>query len=150
MRIVINSTKLGRLTVESDRLITFSEGILGFPAVRRYVLIENDKGHPFFWLQAMEDNDLSFVITDPCIFIPDYKPRIPQDDLDHLEIKLPEEKVILTIVTVPQDDPLKLTANLMAPLVFNTKTRKGRQIVLYDCDYNIREPLLEVAAAVTP
>ncbi|WDT80192.1 MAG: flagellar assembly protein FliW [Candidatus Manganitrophus sp.] len=65
MIIEVNSAKLGPLKVESDRFITFPDGIPGFSNVKRYFLVENDKGHPFCWLQAVEDPELAFIVTDP-------------------------------------------------------------------------------------
>lgn len=143
MSIVIESSKLGRLEVEADRLIDFPEGILGFPDAKRYILVERDKGHPFFWLQAVEDIDLAFAVTDPLIFKPDYRPPIPEEALQGLEAPDLSTLMILAILTIPHEDPLKLTANLQAPLVINSKTRRGKQIILYDSGYDVREPVMK-------
>jgi len=138
---VIQSTKLGPVAIDSERLITFPDGIPGFPMVKQYTLVKNEKGHPFFWLQAVEDPDLAFVVTDPLIFKPDYHPSLPPEELKELGIDHSNSPVVLTILTIPHEDPLNLTANLMAPLVINSKTRKAKQIVLSDPGYSHREPL---------
>ncbi len=143
MSIVIESRKLGRLDVEADRLIDFPEGILGFPIEKRYILVEKDKGHPFFWLQAMEDPELAFAVMDPLIFKSDYRPTLRKEDLQGLETPDAGALMILAILTIPHDDPLKLTANLQAPLVINAETRKGKQIILYDAGYDVREPVIK-------
>jgi len=150
MIIEVNSAKLGPLKVESDRLITFPEGIPGFPKAKRYFVVENDKGHPFCWLQAVEDPDLAFVVTDPFIFDPKYQPPIPSEEFKRLEINGGESLALLVIVNVPQEDPLKMTANFMAPLVINAKIRVGKQIILHDSPYSYQEPLLTVAASSRP
>lgn len=141
MNTVIQSTKLGPIAIDAERLITFPEGIPGFPEVKQYALVENDKGHPFFWLQAVEDPDLAFVVTDPLIFKPDYRPALSPEELKELEIDRLDDVLVLTILTIPQHDPLQLTANLLGPLVINSKTRKGKQFVLSDQNYSHREPL---------
>lgn len=141
MNTVIQSAKLGSVLVDTERLITFPDGIPGFPMAKQYTLVKNDKGHPFFWLQAVEDPELAFVVTDPLIFKPDYRPALPSEEMKALEIEGSDSPVVLAILTIPQEDPLKLTANLMAPLVINAKTRRGKQIVLSDPSYNHREPL---------
>jgi len=141
MNMMIESAKLGPIAIDSERLITFPEGIPGFPEVKRYALVENDKGHPFFWLQAVEDPDLAFVVTDPLIFKPDYRPALSPEELKELEIEQLDSVVVLTILTIPHDDPLKITANLLGPLIINTTTRKGKQFVLSDQNYSHREPL---------
>ncbi|MCG3110424.1 MAG: flagellar assembly protein FliW [Candidatus Manganitrophus sp. SB1] len=147
MVIEVNSAKLGPLKVESDQLITFPDGIPGFPNVKRYFLIENDIGHPLGWLQAVEDPELAFVVTDPMLFNPDYKPQVPLEEFKHLEIDGGESLALLVIVNVPQEDPLKMTANFMAPLVINAKIRVGKQVILNDTQYSHREPLLMPAAS---
>jgi flagellar assembly factor FliW len=141
MNTVIQSAKLGPVEIENEKLIAFPEGIPGFPAVRQYVLLEYDKGHPFFWLHAVEDPELAFVVTDPLIFKPDYRPALTPEELKELEIDQLDSVVVLTILTIPHDDPLKLTANLLGPLVINTKTKRGKQFVLSDQNYSHREPL---------
>lgn len=141
MNTVIQSAKLGPVSIDPDRLLTFPEGIPGFRTVKQYTLVNNDKGHPFFWLQAVEDPELAFVVIDPLVFRPDYRPALPPEEMRELEIESSDSLVVLTILTIPHEDPLKLTANLMAPLVINSKTRKGKQIVLSDLNYSHREPL---------
>jgi len=150
MIIEVNSAKLGPLKVEADRLITFPDGIPGFSNTKRYFLVENDKGHPLCWLQAVEDPELAFVVTDPLIFNPDYRPQIPPEEFKRLEIDGGEALALLVIVNVPKEDPLKMTANFMAPLVINAKTRLGKQVILYDSHYSHREPLLTASASGRP
>lgn len=146
MSIVVKSRKLGRLEVEADRLIDFPEGILGFPTVKQYVLVERDKRQPFFWLQAVEDLELAFAIIDPLVFKPDYRPPIPEEALQGLEAPDLSTLTILAILTIPHEDPLKLTANLQAPLAINSETRRGKQIILYDSGYDVREPVIKTPA----
>lgn len=141
MNTVIQSAKLGPVSIDTERLLTFPEGILGFRSVTQYTLVNNDKGGPFFWLQAVEDPELAFVVIDPLIFRPEYRSALLPEEMKELEIESSDSLVVLAILTIPQEDPLKLTANLMAPLVINSKTRKGKQIVLSDLNYSHREPL---------
>ncbi|WDT80193.1 MAG: flagellar assembly protein FliW [Candidatus Manganitrophus sp.] len=72
------------------------------------------------------------------------------EDFKHLEIDGGESLALLVIVNVPQEDPLKMTANFMAPLVINAKIRVGKQVILNDTQYSHREPLLIPAASGRP
>ncbi len=47
----------------------------------------------------------------------------------------------MAIVAVAGGDPLKMTANLKAPLLVNPDRRIGRQVILGSQTYSIREPL---------
>jgi len=143
MKISIKSKKLGCFEVNEERLIIFKDGLLGFPEAKRYAFMENDKQHPFFWIQAVEDLELTFVVTDPLIFKPDYRPEIPEEELQDLQIHDASTLIILAILSIPHEDPLKLTANLQAPLAINSKTCKGKQIVLNDDCYDLREPVIK-------
>jgi len=140
----IRSTKLGDLeSVVPEDLITFQEGILGFPDIHRYLLIQEDSHQPFLWLQAATDPELAFFVIDPLILKPDYRPGFSPLELRSIDAKDARSLTLLSIVTVPQDDPTKLSANLMAPLVINHLSRKGRQIVLNNPAYALREPILQ-------
>lgn len=147
MLIEVNSASLGSLKVESDRLITFPEGIPGFPNVKRYFLVENDKSPLLGWFQSVEDPEITFVVTDPLIFNPAYKPAVPSEVFKELEINGGESLAFLVIVNIPPEAPLKMTANFMAPLVINTQNRMGKQVILNHSQGNHWEPLLTAPAS---
>ena len=45
------------------------------------------------------------------------------------------------VVNVPPGAPWNSTANLRAPIIINTRTRQGRQVVSLNEDYSMRAPL---------
>jgi len=97
VKIVVESKKLNRsIAVDSESLITFQDGIPGFPRLKRYLLIDDEQGQLFLWLQAEEDPDLGFVVIDPLIFAPDYNPEFPEADLEAIQIKDQESMAILS------------------------------------------------------
>ena len=49
----INS-RIGMLEVDRDRMIRFPRGLIGFEALREFVLVEFKPGTPFHFLQSME------------------------------------------------------------------------------------------------
>ncbi len=136
MKTEIESVKLGRLIVESDLLLTFPEGIPGFQNIKQYALIPHDSNSPFSWLQAFSDPELAFLVTDPLIFILEYHPRLPEADLALLEPENPDALVVLSMVTIPHNDPSKATANLMAPICINKINRKGKQVILQNSKFS--------------
>ena len=52
-RISINS-RIGKLEVDRDRMIHFPRGLIGFEALREFVLVEFKPGTPFHFLQSVE------------------------------------------------------------------------------------------------
>ena len=53
-----------------------------------------------------------------------------------------EDLVISVIVTVPSN-PQNMTANLKAPLIFNLKNRRGKQVILNTSSYTTRHNIME-------
>ncbi len=131
--------------LDPEYCIRFQSGILGFPTITNYLLIAYEEGQSFFRLQAADQDDLGFVVIDPLSFAPDYQPKFSKSDLESLKITDPESMVLLAIVSIPKDEPSAMTANLMSPLVINARLRKGKQIVLSNSEYAIREAIIKTA-----
>jgi len=141
MSIEIDSVKLGKLVVNPDLLITFPEGIPGFQEIKEYALIPPGNDSPFYWLQAFKDPELAFVVTDPLFFKADYHPSYPEEEIKLLQVNDPKSLITLVLVTIPQGEPRRSTANLMAPICINPETRTGKQVILYHSSYSHQVPL---------
>lgn len=138
----LDTARFGRLEVNEDDVIVFPVGIPGFPDVHKYVILEHSDEGIFHILQGVDDPDVAFILIDPRTFVPDYKAEVARDEIGELQLEADDEAAVLTIVTVPQGDPSAMTTNLQAPIVFNPRTRIGRQVLLMDSPYSIRHPLL--------
>lgn len=141
MTIEINSAKLGTLEINTDLLLTFPEGIPGFQEIKEYALIEPGNESPFYWLQALKDPELAFVVTDPLIFKMDYHPKYPLDEIALLKTDDPKSLITLVFITIPPGEPHRSTANLMAPICINPANRIGKQVILQHSRYSHQEPL---------
>ncbi len=64
----IQTTRFGVMSIEDERLMTFPNGLLGFPSHTRFALIQTGSENYFFWLQSVDDPHLAFVVTDPSTF----------------------------------------------------------------------------------
>lgn len=144
------TTKFGEIAIEEEKIISFPHGVLGFPDIKRYIVLNhlNKPDIPFKWLQAVDSPAPAFAITDPTLFYPDYNPEISEQDLRELEINNPTERGIIVIVTIPHGMPEKMTANLQGPVVVNLRTREAKQIVLRGEQYQVRSPLLNNNAGI--
>lgn len=113
------------------------EGLPGFEEIHRYTIKEVPGNPMFFWLES--EKGPNFLLTKPGFFFPDYKVAIKEELL--LEIaKQTEDVEVYTIATVPAE-PVEMTANLLAPLLFNKKQGVARQVILHDSPYSTRHPL---------
>ena len=142
------STRFGTFEVSDDTLLVFPSGILGFPDWTKYVLLDHDTDAPFKWLQCVEEPQLAFVILDPALFKPDYQVTIPTDALMEIQKQGDDELSVVTILTIPSDDPTAVTANLRGPLIMNHRTRLCKQLVLPE-DLPTRYPLFAVPPAAS-
>jgi flagellar assembly factor FliW len=138
---LIETTRFGPVDVDADKLITFSEGILGFPGRQRYALIQTGPDPVFFWLQNVADPALAFVVCDPLAFEPDYSVPVRPDDVRVLELDDLSDCQVLVIVNRIDG---YLTGNLMGPLLIGARSRQAKQLVLSDKRYGTRHRLLPV------
>ena len=150
--IKVKTTRFGELEVRDEDLIELPSGLIGFPELKRYVLLDHDKDSPFKWLQSLDDGAIAFVLINPLLFKTDYTVEVTEAEVADLALKAEEDAVISVIITIPTN-PQNMTANLKAPLVFNLKNRKGKQLVLsnsaYTTRHNIMEEVKKQAAAGT-
>jgi len=136
------TTRFGELEVAEDRLISFPLGLLGFPAVRSFVLLdyENDEV-PFKWLQSTDDPDVAFLVMDPRFIKPDYSLSLKRSVVAEIGEFKEEDIAILVILTIPEGNPKNMSANLRGPLVVNSINMMGKQVVLEDAGYPIKYPV---------
>ncbi len=125
-----------------EDIITFPNGIQGFEELTRFVLTGEQETYPSLSLQSVDDPWVSFTVIDPFLFFADYSVEIPDIDKEILGLNDTDSPVILSIVFVPED-PSAMTANLLAPIVINPRNRVGRQVILQNTNYSVRQPILE-------
>jgi len=137
------SSRFGDLEIPEERVITSQEGIIGFPEQKRYVLLDPSGGQSvFLWLQSVENPELAFVVTDPKAFKPEYEIGGDEPDLERLGLLEKSSPALFVIVTVPTNDPDRINANLLAPLLYFDKEKELYQVVLERSDWPLRAFLL--------
>lgn len=144
---IVNTSRFGPVEVDSERIIRFPRGILGFPQHQDYVLIQPDNDSSFYWLQSVDAADLAFVVTDPLLFVPDYTVPLREETKAELGVQTLEEASVLVIVNKVGD---QLTANLQGPLVIHSVTRVAAQLVISEKKYQTRHPILNLSRVSKP
>ena len=138
----ISTTRFGDISIDESRVIWMKWGMLGFEHLGKYVLLIQDEKIPFWWFQSVEDGSVAFVVINSLAVKQDYEPVISDDEVKSLEISSPGDVVLFSVVTI-RSDPFKVTANLRAPIVVNSKKMLAKQIVLVDPDYPVQYPITE-------
>ncbi len=123
----VRSRRFGSFEISRASIVEIPQGLVGFPQLRHYVVLEHRPGSPFKWLLAIDDPELAFAVANPCELVAGYEP--PLETAARLLETDPSDIALLVIVTIPRD-PTLMTVNLMAPVVVDLRTRRARQIVL--------------------
>ena len=139
----INTRQFGEIDIDEQKIINMPLGIPGFRDRKRYVILQKEETAPFLLFQCMDDPNLSFVVLDPVMILPEY--TIEQKDLEKIVSWDFEKDEIscFVIVTIPKGNPEKMTANFMAPLVINNKLKEGLQFILPNSPYSHQHQLLQ-------
>lgn len=120
---------------DENEVITFAEGLIGMPEMRRAVLVPIEEFRPFCWLASVESEKARFIVIDPHEIFAGYEPfQAEQAAGAHMQT--------FAIVKVSSDWQ-KTTVNLRAPLVINTETQIGAQLILSDSKYQFAESLVQ-------
>lgn len=138
----ISTTRFGDIDIDGSRVIQMRGGVLGFEHIKKYILLTQNEKIPFWWFQSIDDGAVAFVVINSFIVKPDYEPVISDSEVRLLEIASPEDVLLLSIVTICSD-PLKVTANLRAPVMINVKKKLARQVVLQEQEYPVSYSLAD-------
>lgn len=124
-------TRFGKVEVDPDTVLTFPQGLPGFENLTRFTLLHEEGATTIFWLQSVEDPDVQFSVTDPNSFRVNYQVTLQDDETALLELTDVADAAVMVMLSRDEaTDPSGIKANFMAPLVINTKSRKGLQKAL--------------------
>lgn len=124
------NTRFGEVHFGPSDVLTFADGLIGFPECRHFLLIRHRDDSPFHWLQSIERPELAFLVTDPARFVEGFCPELDDRDAEELNLDESTPHVLLTTVSIPSGHPQDLRLNLSGPIVINLETRQGRQFVM--------------------
>jgi flagellar assembly factor FliW len=136
------TNRFGKIDFEEKDTLFLPKGILGFSQLSKYVIIEKSEYDPFKWLQSVEDPDVAFVIVDPTFFFPNYRLEVNEKELEELNFQQMKELITYVVVTVPPD-PSQMSADLLGPLVINSKRRIAKQVVMPNSPYTTKHYILD-------
>ncbi|HLO66117.1 MAG TPA: flagellar assembly protein FliW [Holophaga sp.] len=122
-------------------ILRFEGGLIGFPTLKRFQLLEPPDAYPLKFLHPVDREDIHFVAIDVAAIKPDYQVPLTDEEAQELAIEEPADALVLALVVIPPD-PRHMTANLAGPILVNLKTRAGRQIVLNSEKYPLKFPVV--------
>ncbi|MDR1726311.1 MAG: flagellar assembly protein FliW [Acidobacteriota bacterium] len=145
----IHTLNFGDLEIAQDTVITFKDGLPGFPRLRHFAILEMEELKPFNYLQSLPEASpesvneppIALYLINPFLVDPGYEFRLTDSDMEDIHSKNSAELTVYAVATIPES-PKDATLNLMAPIVINERDRCGKQVILHDSKYSVRHPLL--------
>jgi len=116
-------------------------GLLGFPEVKEYLIVDSGPELPVKWLQARDELHLAFVITDPFALLPDYRVEVTPLDLMDVGAPATTDLFLVAIVSLPRATTPYPTVNLQGPVLINRANGWAKQLVLVQGTYHTHHPL---------
>ena len=117
--------------------LTFPDGLVGCPTWKRFVFRTNPEQAPIHTLESLDDPDVSLFVLDPYLINEDYAIEMAEADQASISLEHASDAIVFVIL-VMRHDPLAVTANLLGPLVINSRSKLGCQLVLENADYSVR------------
>jgi flagellar assembly factor FliW len=137
--------------------IRFVRPIPGFPGSTRYVLVrlgdDGADGAPeggpaaggpgaddegiLFELRSLDEPGVRFLVGVPEVFFADYVAEIDETTAADLGLQTADDALVLVVLTT-SGDGASTTANLLAPVVINARTRVAEQVILAGADWPVR------------
>jgi flagellar assembly factor FliW len=144
MTVSFESVRFGSVEAAEEDVFEFPDGLVGLGGTR-YALIDRNPGTGFLWLHAVGDPALALPVVDPSQFFSDFALEVTEEDRQKIGIEdLGAARLYVTVRATP--NPLDITANLRAPLVFHDG--RGFQVINTVEGAPLQAPLFELATPI--
>lgn len=139
----VETRLFGEITIADEKLITFPEGIVGFPFLEKFALIHDaeNENAPIMWLQSMDEPDFAMPVMEPNLVIEGYNPTVDDEHLAPVGELADDQIYVLVTLTVPSEIE-KMSVNLKAPIVINMANNQAVQIIVED-DFKVKHLIYE-------
>jgi flagellar assembly factor FliW len=142
----IQTKFFGVIDLAEDKIIEFEQGLVGFDTQKKFTLIydiEDKEDTRITWLQSVDMPELAIPLMNPFSILPSYNPMVQDDWLQVLGQISEKDLILFVTLTVPKD--VKDTSvNLKAPILVNTTTKKGCQLILDNPEYDVKFKIYDI------
>jgi flagellar assembly factor FliW len=146
----VETKYFGALPYTDESLFDFPQGLPAFEDQKGFVLIQSPEKAPLVFLQSVARASLCFVALPVQVVDKNHQLAIAPEDLEDLALDTRRQPAVggevMVLALVSLHGEFLATANLMAPIVLNVKTRRGLQAIRRDMRYSHEHPLSGQAA----
>jgi len=126
----LQTTRFGEIEVPDETLIEMPGGMVGFPLETRFAWLPHPSAEHIVWLQSVSSPAIAFPLFNAARVDGDY-PDVPMADIAKLAgVEFDDVETLALLVVLSASPAAPATVNLMAPIVVNSTTRQGAQVVL--------------------
>ncbi len=143
---LVQTRSFGEVEIDEERIVDFPNGIIGFPDLKRFVLLHDaarGENVGIHWLQSIDEPGFAMPVMNPLVVDNQYNPIIEDDILVPLGNLAEDDVIVLVTVSVPKD-LTKMTVNLRGPFVINASKKKGCQVIVEGEDFSVRFPIYDI------
>lgn len=120
--------------------ITFENGIVGFPDYKNWELQtikQESHFHQFLLLQSLDNLNFGLLV---------YALRNPMKFYPNEAIDI-QDSVVLLVTTWNKTEQMEFSSNLRSPIIINSNSRRGSQIVFHNPEYDVRSATSDIINA---
>ena len=138
------NSRFGSIGIDNAKLIHFPNGLIGFPEATLFALLETTDGRAVAYLQSLQTPALAFPVIDGDAFGAPYPPPAAFELAAAAGIDATDAAVLIIVATSGHGP--SLIANMLAPVVIDSRGRRGAQVVLdpaiYSASFTIESNIL--------
>jgi flagellar assembly factor FliW len=135
-----DTTRFGTLQYEETDVLELPDGLIGLPALRRWLMLDMAQEVPMRWLQSLDRPDFGVPVMPPVFFAEQYEIAASTTARRRLSAAGEPDLVTLIIANIHPGGE-RITGNLRAPLLLDAATRRGAQLALEDDRLSTRQEI---------
>ena len=145
----IETKIFGEIEISEEKIVTFQDGIIGFPEMKRFALLHDEErgaGAGIRFLQSLDEPGFAMPVMDPLAVKPDYDPEVDDELLATGCNKTEENLLVLVTVSIP-GDLTQMSVNLQGPIIINIDEHKACQLIVENSNYPVKFPVYDILQA---
>ena len=142
----IETKIFGEIEISEEKIVTFQDGIIGFPEMKRFALLHDEErgaGAGIRFLQSLDEPGFAMPVMDPLVVKPDYDPEVDDELLASAGDITAENLLVLVTVSIP-GDLKKMRVNLQGPIIINIDEHKACQLIVENSSYPVKFPVYDI------
>ena len=145
----IKTKIFGEIEISEEKIVTFQDGIIGFPEMKRFALLHDEErgsGAGVRFLQSLDEPGFAMPVMDPLAVKPDYDPEVDDELLASAGRITEENLLVLVTVSIP-GDLTQMSVNLQGPIIINIDEHRACQLIVENSSYPVKYPVYDILQA---